>query len=118
MRKTKTCRNACSELSVILKLCSGIIVLEAAAMLHDSDAEFTIIDSVHKAKSRRKYQIVFKKSTAIRVFRYQFFKKPMVLVTVLKKYRGTLASTRHCPPLHFSLDFEFCAHLLSTNMDS
>ena len=37
--------------------CNGIIVLEAAAMLHDTDAEFAIIDSAHEAKSRRKYAV-------------------------------------------------------------
>ena len=50
MRTTKTCRNACNKLSMTLKLCSGIIVLEAAAILHDSDAEFATIDFVYKAQ--------------------------------------------------------------------
>ena len=36
------------------ELCNGIIVLEAAAMLHDTDVEFAIIDSAHEAKSTRK----------------------------------------------------------------
>ena len=87
MRKTKTCRNACSELSVILKLCSGIIVLEAAAMLHDSDAEFTIIDSVHKAKSRRKYQIVFKKK----------YRHTGISVPIFQKTNGTGNGTKKVP---------------------
>ena len=34
-----------------LKLCSVVIVLEAAAMLHNNDAEFAIVDSAHKVKS-------------------------------------------------------------------
>ena len=33
-----------------LKLCNGIIVLEGIAMLHDTDAVFTIIESAHEAK--------------------------------------------------------------------
>ena len=34
-----------------LELYNGIIVLEAVAMLHDTDAEFAIIDSAHQAIS-------------------------------------------------------------------
>ena len=41
------------------ELCKEMIVLEAAAMLHDTDAEFAIIESTHEAKSRRKYRILF-----------------------------------------------------------
>ena len=41
---------------VILELCNGIIVFEAAAMLHDTDAEIAAIDSALKTKKRRKYR--------------------------------------------------------------
>ena len=51
-----------------VELCNGIIVLEAAAMLPDTDAEFAITDYAHEAKSRCKYQIHFKK-----VPRYRYF---------------------------------------------
>ena len=66
-----------------LELCNGIIVFEAAAMLHDTDAEFEVIDSA--LKERRKYR-----GTGI------WYQVPTVPVTVLKKYRGTLVhSTAH-----------------------
>ena len=42
-----------------LELCNGIIILKAAAMLHDTDMKFAIIDSAHKAKSRHKYHGTF-----------------------------------------------------------
>ena len=39
---------------ITLKLCNRSVVLERAAMLHDADAEFAVIESGHKTKSRRK----------------------------------------------------------------
>ena len=38
------------KLSITLELCNGITVFEAAAMLHDTDAEFAVIDSALKTK--------------------------------------------------------------------
>ena len=97
MRKTKTCRNTCNEFPMTLELCSGIIVLEAAAMLHDNDAEFAIIGFAHEGKRKRKNQTLFKKSTAVLVLWYP------VPVTGLKKYRGTLVhGTSHLRRLHES----------------
>ena len=54
-----------------LELCSEIIVLKAAAMLHDSEAEFAILDSALEAKSRHKYKILLK-IPVILVLQYQF----------------------------------------------
>ena len=56
---------------------NGIIVFEAAAMVHDTDAEFAIIDFALKAEKSA--------STAVPVM-------------VLKKYRGTLVydTAHHC----------------------
>ena len=39
-----------------LELCNEIIVFKVAAMLHDTDAKFAIIDSAYEAKSWRKYR--------------------------------------------------------------
>ena len=44
------------KLPMTLKLRNGIIVFEAAAILHDIDAEFAVIDSVLKAKKKTKYR--------------------------------------------------------------
>ena len=76
-----------------LELSSGIIVFEAAAMFHDTDAKFAIIDSAHEAKSRRKYKLLFKKSTVISVM-------------TLKKYRGTLVhGTAHLFPNFITVSY-------------
>ena len=79
-----------------LELCNGIIVFEVAAMLHDTEAEFVIIDFAHEAKSRRKY-------------RGTFFKKYRGTGNSTKKYRGPVTvlkkvsryfSIRYCSPLN------------------
>ena len=59
-----------------LELCNKIIALEVAAMLHDTDAEFANNDSARKAKSRCKYRLLFKKSTAVCYFgtKYQRYR--------------------------------------------
>ena len=59
-----------------LELCNGIIVLEEATMLHDTDAKFAIIDSAIKAK-----------------------KGASTDGTGTKKVPQYL-STRYCPPLY------------------
>ena len=71
------------ELPIIPNLCNGIIFFEVAAVLHNTNAEFAVIDSAHKAKSRFKYRIFCKKSTAVPVLSYQ-------TPTVRKTYRCTL----------------------------
>ena len=82
-----------------LELCNEIIVLEAAAMLHDTDAEFPNIDFAHEAKNRHKYR-----------------------GTGTKKYHGTVPqyfSTRYCPPLGIGskkLKFETTSYRNSKNI--
>ena len=70
-----------------LKLCNGIIVFETAAMLHDTDAKFAVLDSALKAKKRRSIAVLYKKKCRSTGIQYQV---PTVPVTVLKKYGGTL----------------------------
>ena len=52
-------------------------------MLHDTDAEFAIIDSAHKTESTHKYHFIKK-------YRDNGTKKYRVPVKVLKKYLVTL----------------------------
>ena len=65
------------------ELCKEMIVLEAAAMLHGTDAEFAIIESVHEAKSSASIEYFFKNLP-----RYWYFG----IGTILKKYHGILVN--------------------------
>ena len=63
--------------SMTQELCNGIIVLEAAAMLLDVNAQFGIIDSTHEAKSRRTHcpPLTNTKSSQIRFNIFFLFNK-------------------------------------------
>ena len=78
------------KLSMTLELCNGIIVFEAAAMLHDTDAEFVVIDSAFKTKKGKSTAVLYKKNTAV----------PLLGTgNGTKKYCGTLVrgTAHHCP---------------------
>ena len=44
-----------------LELCNGIIIFEAAAILHDTDTKFAVIDSALSAKKKDKVPMCFLK---------------------------------------------------------
>ena len=60
-----------------LNICRETIFLEAAAILHDNDAEFVIIKSTQEAKNGRKNRILFKyrgTCTSVPIFKnYRWF---------------------------------------------
>ena len=64
-----------------LELCNRIIIFKAAAMLHDTDAKFAVIDFALEAKKKTKYCGTLKKKYCGTDIRYQV---PALPVTVLK----------------------------------